>query len=175
MSSNLALGRPGGKSYENDAPDGDTSSSGYERTSWNMESGNTIEVSMHTQHDDEGKAESHSVIVTVRDKDDEVIGSTNITNNSDGTKTETVTNADGSRVVKTFDKDGKLVSTENFPATEGDETETPEEDNTEFWDADLIYGDHSDPFQSPDMASDMKMLLDMDPSLEMYVDHFDFV
>ncbi|MBY4894662.1 hypothetical protein KUL25_18030 [Rhodobacteraceae bacterium N5(2021)] len=130
---------------------------------------------MHTQHDEKGNPESHTVNVTTCNKDDEVISSTSITNNADGTRTETTTSADGSRVQKTFDKDGKLVSTTEYPASDDEAKDTPEEGNGEFWDVDIIYGDHPDMVQSSDMVADLKMAMEMDPALEMYVDHFDFI
>ena len=121
---------------------------------------------MHTTFGSDGETANHTVIVTQRDEEGKVTGGVNIVTQADGSKTETTNNPDGSRTEKKYDADGKLVSEKTYPS---------DEDTNDFWDPVPIYGDHPDRIHDVDMVSDMQMILEVDPSLEAYVDHFDFV
>lgn len=152
---------------------GQVDSSGWSTTVTSAEGSVTTEV-FHS-HGADGEVFGTTEETETKDENGETVEQTRTLWNEDESGEETVTHADGSKTITKFDKDGNVVSTQHFNA-EGNEVDPPkDEGNGDFWDADLIYGDHSEPFQAPDLASHMDMLMKVEESLEVHIDHFEFI
>ncbi|GAB5449480.1 hypothetical protein [Gymnodinialimonas sp.] len=127
--------------------------------------------STHTEYNPDGSVKTKRMETSVTDAEGNTVEASTMTKHEDGSTTTQTVDADGNVTTVKKDKDGNVISEETLDP----DGKTIEQEKTEFWDADLIYGDHSDPFQGKDMTEDMKMLIELDPSAEMYVDHFDFI
>ena len=164
---------------------GNVTSSGWS-TSATGADGSTTTTDVFFSHGADGEINGTIQDTETKDESGEVTEQTRTVWNEDGSGSETKKNSDGTTTITTFDENGNVLEVHHYDA-EGNEIDPPKQGNGDFWDADIIYGDHDEDFgHDIDFGSngknvaaqfDAKAMMEHmgDHAAEAYVDSFDFI
>lgn len=155
------------------------SAKNFSTESIDPETGSKTITGTNTTYGSDGEQTSKTMYSDVYDEKGNLETSVTHFRDSEGNKTRIEIDGNGNTTTTKTDKDGNVTSKVTTDA-DGNPVEDTSGD-TEFWDVDIIYGDHDEMFvdrggEGHLAAKDMVPMIDeMASKHEEYVDHFDFI